>query len=88
VPHGNGLVTVDDDATVLGALVADGTLDMRALQRAGITAVVEWKTTPGTRPVVPAGLTKASAGPDFDVWAVSGDSQKSETGCGPNRNCR
>jgi hypothetical protein len=72
VVRGGRVVVVDADAAAIAADLRRGVLDPAALSRSGITAVVQWRGTPGTTVVPHPALRQVFSGPHFVVWAVTG----------------
>jgi hypothetical protein len=71
VVRSDEVVVVDADQTAIAAAVRSGRVDSAALAHAGITAVVEWRGTPGPALIPDSGLRQVFSGPDFRVWAVT-----------------
>jgi hypothetical protein len=63
---------VDADLAAIAADLRRGVLDPAALSRSGITAVVQWRGTPGATVVPDPALRQVFSGPHFVVWAVTG----------------
>ncbi|WP_406831031.1 hypothetical protein ABEG17_18830 [Pedococcus sp. KACC 23699] len=74
VARGRQQWTVDDDAVTagdLGLTTGSADLDPAVLRQRGVTAVVEWRDSPGSIPSDHAGMTEVFTGPHFRVWVVT-----------------
>jgi hypothetical protein len=65
------LVVVDDDPATFAALGGSARLDAATLRRAGVSAVLVWKDTPGRVPARGTGVLVERETPQFAVWAVT-----------------
>ncbi|HET8766173.1 MAG TPA: hypothetical protein VFM86_02500, partial [Pedococcus sp.] len=71
VVRDGAVVVVDDDPAALAALGGSDTLDAASLRRAGVSAVLVWKDTPGRVPVRGEGVVVERETAHFAVWVVT-----------------